>query len=170
MTANETRSATEIDDDISLLELAGIIWVGKYLVLAAMVLAGAVGALLVLRATPLYEAKGLIQLENESSALSLPQGMQDLINGQGQGPFGNETQIEIMRSRMVIGAAVRRLDLQIYGYPERLPVIGPLPARLHLPDPGIAALAPYQWGWRSDHRRRAEAACRVGRPRHVRWS
>jgi len=146
MTANDTRTPTAPDDEISLLELAGIIWGGKYLVLAAMLFAGLLGALQVLRTTPLYQASGLIQLENDSSALSLPQGMQDLIGNQGQSRVGNDTQIEILRSRMVIGAAVRRLDLQIYASPERLPVLGPLPARLRLPDPGIAALAPYQWG------------------------
>lgn len=147
MTASDTRSTKEIDDEIGLLELFGMVWGGKYLVLGTMLLAGLIGTFVVLRTTPLYQAGGLIQLESNSSSLALPQGMQDLIGG-GQGnPYqGNETQIEIMRSRMVIGAAVRKLDLQIYGYPEQLPVVGPLPSRLHLPDPGIDALAPYQWG------------------------
>lgn len=146
MTASDTRSTKETDDEISLIELFGAIWSGKFIVLGAMLLTGLMGAFIYLRATPLYQARGMIQLERNSNALALPQGMRDLIGGQVGGMFGNETQIEIIRSRMVIGAAVRRLDLQVYASPEQLPVLGPLPSRLRLPDPGLDALAPYQWG------------------------
>jgi tyrosine-protein kinase Etk/Wzc len=146
MTASDSRAPTEPDDDINLLDLAAAIWAGKYLVLAAMLVCGLIGAVLVLRATPLYQAKGLIQLETDANALALPQGMQDLLGTGSSGHVTTETQIAILRSRMVISAAVGKLDLQTYATPEPFPLLGPIPARLHLPDPGIAALAPYQWG------------------------
>lgn len=145
MTITDTRPVPQEDDEINLMELAVGLWAGKLWIAAAMGLALAVGAFSVLRVQPLYQAQGLLQLEAKAGSLALPDGMQDLLGGSGVKSPG-EAEIEIMKSRMVMGEAVQTLDLQIEAYPRPFPGLGLLPARLSLPDPAISFLAPYQWG------------------------
>jgi tyrosine-protein kinase Etk/Wzc len=64
--------------------------------------------------------------------------MQDLMGSSlysGNSP--GETEMEIMRSRMVMTQVVRELGLQTFAYPRPLPVLGLIPRRLRLPDPGL---------------------------------
>lgn len=133
------------DSEIDLLDLLGAIWAGKFWVAAAVTVALAIGAVSALKTQPTYQATGLLQLESRLGSLALPLGMQDMQGG-GSGDSSTDAQIEIMKSRMVMMQAVRKLDFQIYAYPRPLPYLGLIPARLKLPDPGIDALRPYQWG------------------------
>ncbi|WP_232831445.1 polysaccharide biosynthesis tyrosine autokinase [Pseudogemmobacter bohemicus] len=134
------------DRDPELFEILGHLWSGKYLIAAVTILALAVGAFLSLRANSVYQASALMQLETRSGALALPEGMQELLGGDSKSGVATETESEIIRSRMVISAAVSELDLQKQITPLPLPILGQLPRRLSLPDTGIALLAPYQWG------------------------
>ncbi|WP_323039924.1 polysaccharide biosynthesis tyrosine autokinase [Gemmobacter sp.] len=147
MTQTDPRPSALPDDEINLLELVSALWTGKWWIAAATSVALAVGAVNVLKTRPIYQADGLLQLEVRSGALALPAGMQDLLGSSSySGNSPGETEMEIMRSRMVMGQAVRDLGLQIFAYPRPLPVLGLIPARLRLPDPGLEALRPYQWG------------------------
>ena len=135
------------DDEIDLLELASAIWAGKMWVALVTALALVLGAFLVLRAEPQFEAQGLLQLEARSGTLGLPEGMQDLLGDSvGSANSPADTEVEIMKSRMVIGQVVQELGLQVHAVPRPLPVLGQLPARLGLPDSGLDILRPYQWG------------------------
>lgn len=145
MTLNEPRPVPPPEDEIDLLEMLGALWRGKIWIVGAVLLAVATGAISVLKSEPVYQAEGLLQLETRSGSLALPAGMQDLLGG-GAADLPSETEMEIMKSRMVTGQAVRELDLQIYAYPRPLPVLGLIPKRLNLPDLGLAALRPFQWG------------------------
>lgn len=144
MTPSASRPTPPAEDEINILELLGIVWAGKYRIALMVALALAVGAFLVLRAQPIYQAQGLLQLEAKSGALALPEGMQNLLGGTATGNAPGETEMEIMKSRMVMGQVVRELDLQIYAYPRPLPVLGQIPRRLGLPDLGLAPR--HQWG------------------------
>ena len=147
MTQTDSRPPELPEDEINLLELIGVLWSGKWWIIAAMAVAFVMGAVSVLKTQPIYRADGLLQLELRSGSLALPSGMQDLLGSSyysGNSP--GETEMEIMRSRMVMGQAVRDLDLQVFAYPRPLPVLGLIPARLGLTDPEIEALRPYQWG------------------------
>lgn len=148
MIQTEPRPSTmHSEDEINLLELVGALWAGKWWIAAATSITLISGMVNVLKTEPIYQANGLLQLEARSGSLALPEGMQDLLGGSAyNGNSPGETEIEIMRSRMVIGQAVRDLDLQIFAYPRPLPFLGLIPARLHLPDFGVDALRPYQWG------------------------
>lgn len=146
MVAEETRLQSRDSDEIDLLALAGHLWAGKVWIILAMVLAVAVGAFIVLSSTPIYKADALMQLETRSGALALPEGMQELLGSDASGTAAIETEIEIIKSRMVIGEAVRELDLQLRADPLPLPVIGALPKRLGLPETSFAFLKPYEWG------------------------
>lgn len=146
MTKTENVAAKEPDEEVNLLELASVIWGGRYWVLAATLLAGLLGIVAILKTNPEYRANGLLQLQVSSDTLALPQSMQSLLGASASGNTAIDTEVQILGSRMVIGDAVRKLDLQIFAQPRPLPFLGPIPARLHLADPHIAALAPYQWG------------------------
>lgn len=145
ITPSETRAPALADDEINLLELLGAIWTGRYWIAMAAVITLSFGVFYILKTEPLFQAQGLLQLEAKSGGL--PEGMQDLLgSGLSSGNSPGETEMEIMKSRMVMGQVVQELNLQIYAYPRPLPVLGLLPKRLDLPDSGIEFLIPYQWG------------------------
>ncbi len=145
MTTIDARPAPPEDDEINLLELAAALWAGKGYLVIAMALALLFGVFFVLRTESAYRADGLLQLESKANSLALPAGMQGLL-GAGGSQSPSEAEIEIMKSHLVLGEAVQTLDLQTSALPRPLPVLGMLPARLKVPDPGIGFLAPYQWG------------------------
>lgn len=146
MTPTEMRPAAKPEDEINILELLGVLWAGKLWIAAAVFLAFVIGAVTVLKTEPIFMAQGLLQLEAKSGAMGLPTGMQDLLGSSYTGDSPGETEMEIMKSRMVMGQVVQELDLQIYAYPRPMPILGLIPKRLRLPDPGLSFLAPYQWG------------------------
>src|SRR5690554_3851549 len=139
-----TASSTEgpQDNEIDLLDLLQAIWAGKLWVAVAVVLSLGIGVIGVLKTQPIYQAKGLLQLESRSGGLGLPLDM--LGNASSEQSSGAE--MEILKSRMVMSQAVRELGLQVYAYPRPLPYLGLIPARLNLADPGLGILRPYQWG------------------------
>lgn len=147
MTPTELRSTDLPEDEINILDLLGVIWAGKFWIVAAVLCAFTIGAVSALKTQPIFVANGLLQLEIRSGTLGLPSGMQDLLGGGSYtGNSPGETEMEIMKSRMVMGEVVRDLNLQVYSYPRPQPVLGLLPARLRLPDPGFEFMRPYQWG------------------------
>jgi tyrosine-protein kinase Etk/Wzc len=123
-------------DDVNLLEYWDIVVDSRWLiavVAAAMIGAGAAYALL---AKPLYESNLLIQVEDS-------QGSAKSFLGEAASLFDVKTpasaEIEIIRSRMVIGQAVDSTLLYISARPKRLPVIGDWLARraTDLSEPGL---------------------------------
>ena len=81
---------------------------------------GAVG-----RKGPLYKADGLLQVEEKKS------GLGDLdINALFEGDTSINAEIEILRSRSVLGAVVDNLNLDINAEPEFFPIFGAAIARM----------------------------------------
>lgn len=147
MASIEPRAAPQVEDEIDLLSLVSTLWAGKFQIAGAVLLALVIGAFTLLKTPSLYQAQGVLQLEEKAGALSLPAGMQDLLGSDAGGnKSASATEIEIMKSRMVMSQVVHLLDLQIQAQPRQLPAIGLIPARLHLPDTQIHILSPYQWG------------------------
>ena len=139
MSAAPGPDQSKAGDEIDLLALASNLWAGKHWILISAFLAAAIGVFTVLRATPIYQANSLIQLETRmGGAMALPEGMQALLgDGGGTGAGAVDTETEILRSRMVVSEAVLELDLQSTAEPERYFLLGQLPARLGLPDIGL---------------------------------
>ncbi|HRK67864.1 MAG TPA: Wzz/FepE/Etk N-terminal domain-containing protein, partial [Hyphomonas sp.] len=115
-------------------------------IISAIVIALMTGALFALSRTPIYRADALLQLESRSGALALPEGMQALLGSDVSGTAAIETEIEIIKSRMVIGEAVRELNLQLHANPLQLPILGALPKRLKLSEVSVPFLQSYEWG------------------------
>ncbi|MEI6800251.1 MAG: polysaccharide biosynthesis tyrosine autokinase [Pseudomonadota bacterium] len=117
------------DREFDLGRLVGILWQSKFRVATSM-LAGLVGAALLYANTPpTYQADALLQLEQKGSALSVPTGLVPLIDDAPR----SETEIEILRSRMVLGQAVAELNLDWVVSPALLPVAGNMLARYRVP-------------------------------------
>ncbi|TKA96245.1 polysaccharide biosynthesis tyrosine autokinase [Cereibacter changlensis] len=129
------------EDEIDILKLVGVVASGWPLVICCLCFAILAGTVLILLTDPVYRADGLLQLEQKRSGLALPTAMQDLVAEDS----ASVTEIEILRSRMVLGTVVDQLDLDVVAEPRRLPVIGKALDRLNLPDPSLQILKPYAW-------------------------
>lgn len=127
-------------DEINLGQLLVTLWKGKFWIALCMVL-GLGGALFAYMNTPpTYQADALVQLEEKSNALSLPSSLTSLMEG---GDPRSVTEIEILRSRLVLGQAVAALNLDWRVEPDLAPVIGTMVARYQLP--GIDGLLPQRF-------------------------
>ncbi|EPC04142.1 hypothetical protein L861_02185 [Litchfieldella anticariensis FP35 = DSM 16096] len=90
------------------------------------------GGIYALLATPIYHAEALVQVEEESPSNPL----EDVSSLLGVEP-PSQAEIEIIRSRMVLGQAVDLLNMDIVVEPKRLPLIGDFLARRGVERPGF---------------------------------
>ncbi|RFA26406.1 hypothetical protein CAI21_17130 [Alkalilimnicola ehrlichii] len=93
---------------------------GRWLILACVFLAGLAGLAHALLATPIYRADALVQVEQEKGLLP---GMERFAEG-----FADESNVaaemELLRSRMILGRAVEDMNLEIVVRPRHFPVLG----------------------------------------------
>jgi len=113
------------DDEIDLLALFGTLWDSKILIATITAVFMVLGVTYALVATPVYRANAIVQVEEKSP--SLP-GMSDVTEMFG-GESAAVTEIELLKSRKVIGTAVDDLHLDIIVEPHYFPVIGQAIAR-----------------------------------------
>ncbi len=121
-----TTQPHEETDEVNLLEYWDIIVDSRWLIAGVTALAVALGGAYALFAPPVYESNLLVQVEDsQASAKSLL--------GEAASLFDVKTaataEIEILRSRMVIGKAVDGTLLYVTAKPERLPLVGDWLAR-----------------------------------------
>jgi len=98
------------------------LWDGRYLVLVCTLLALATGGFWLWCRTPVYQAQGLLQLSPRKSSTGDPTLVK--IEGLFAEPGDAQAEIEILRSDLVLGRAVKALGLDIVARPKLLPVIG----------------------------------------------
>ncbi|SFS05225.1 polysaccharide biosynthesis tyrosine autokinase [Yoonia litorea] len=130
---------TSNDDEIDLLDLLSRLWAGKFTIFVFIVLAGLAGIFYILNTPRTYQADGLLQLEEKSSQLALPSSLADL---SGDSPRA-VTEIEIIKSRLVLGRAVSRLNLAWIAEPVEAPIVGHLLATQSFSLPDWAFLSPF---------------------------
>ena len=111
------------DEEINLGDLIGVLIENRWLIIAITALAMMIGAYKAYTATPIYRADGLLQVEEKTSGLTNLDVTSMLEN---YTPVNAE--IEILRSRSVLGDVVDNLKLDISAYPE-LSVMGAALAR-----------------------------------------
>lgn len=117
----------EEDDSINLLDLLDVVIEQRWAIGVVTAAAIALGGSYALTATPIYEANTLIQVEDTKSS-----AMGGLIGDAGslfdiKSPATAE--LEILRSRLVVGQAVSNLQLDLDITPKYLPVLGEWLAR-----------------------------------------
>jgi tyrosine-protein kinase Etk/Wzc len=92
-------------DEVSLSEYLDVLVQGRWLVAAALALALAGGGAYALLATPIYRSDALVQVEDAKATKGL---LGDLSSAFGESS-PSETEIEILRSRALVGAVVKEL-------------------------------------------------------------
>jgi len=117
----------EGEDGIDLLALFGVLWDRKIFILLITGFFALIGILYALFATPIYKASAMIQVEENAS--SMP-GFDDMA-GIFEETSKSVTEIEILKSRRVIGEAVDSLQLDIIAEPKLFPIIGDRAYRSH---------------------------------------
>jgi len=135
-----------MEDEIDLREYLGIILEARWLVLGITAAVFALGLFYIIAAAPIYRSDTLLQVEDTKPTLS---GLDDISSVlTGEVPAVRE--IEIIRSRSIIGAAIDQLGLTIKAAPDYFPVIGASAARKYdevgkLASP-VWGLSSYSWG------------------------
>jgi tyrosine-protein kinase Etk/Wzc len=135
----------EETEGINLLEYWDIVVDQRWLVASVFALSVVVGGTYAFLARPVFEANTLIQVEdnmgNNKSLLGEAAGLVDV-------KTATSAEMEILRSRLVIGQAVDSARLYIDARPRYLPVIGAaLARRTHeLSNPGFPGFPGYVTG------------------------
>ncbi|WP_219339609.1 polysaccharide biosynthesis tyrosine autokinase [Luteimonas salinisoli] len=135
--------------DLDLLPLLGTLVDHKWLIAAVVALAFMLSAGYALLARPVYEANALVQVEPKTAPLPGLNAVSELL---AESTPQAVTEIALIRSRSILGAAVAELRLDIQARPARFPLLGNLLARRYVPAaPGAVASAPlglsrYGWG------------------------
>jgi tyrosine-protein kinase Etk/Wzc len=113
------------DDDIDLGGLITTILDGKYIIAFVslfFLLAGVAKALL---DTPIYKADGMLQIEEKANTVNALESVAPLLESK----MPALTEMEIIKSRKVLGQAVKNLNLEIIAKPIYFPIIGEAFAR-----------------------------------------
>jgi tyrosine-protein kinase Etk/Wzc len=118
-------STTAASDDIKLGEAFAFVWKEKLKVL----LGGLAGGLLMLvylaNTLPTYQADALMQLEDRRGSMAVPSSVASLMSGDAR----SATEIEVLRSRLVLRQVVAELNLDWSVEPFQLPFLGTMFAR-----------------------------------------
>lgn len=153
-TATDTSFSSRRDNDddfINLGEIVGVLLDYKWLIMLVTTFAVAIGVAVALISTPIYRADALVQIEDKSSSKGALAALRDV-----EAALGDSTsvaaELEILRSRMILGRVVDRLDLTVRANAMRAPIVGEAFARRHggtepaEPPFGQNWLAQYAWG------------------------
>ncbi|WP_417615572.1 polysaccharide biosynthesis tyrosine autokinase [Oceanisphaera sp.] len=113
------QSASQ-DDEIDLGRLFGQLLDGKWLIIGITAVAMAIGIAYALLATPVYKANALLQVEEKSTGMPALGEMTDLFSQESNAT----AEIELIRSRMVLGAAIDERKRDIIVEPNYFPLFG----------------------------------------------
>ncbi|KAA1162945.1 polysaccharide biosynthesis tyrosine autokinase [Pseudoalteromonas distincta] len=116
-TSNQNKST---EQEIDLLALFGTLLDRKYFIILFTGIFAIIGVAVAILSTPIYKATALIQVEESSP--SVP-GLDDMA-GMFESSSEAVTEIELLKSRSVIGEAVDSLKLDIIAEPKLFPIIG----------------------------------------------
>lgn len=117
---NQNRSQESQSQEIDLLALLGTLLDRKWFIVLVTTVFAIIGVAVAVLSTPIYKATALVQVEESSP--SVP-GLDDMA-GMFESSSEAVTEIELLKSRSVIGEAVDTLKLNIIAEPKLFPIIG----------------------------------------------
>ncbi|NOH96076.1 polysaccharide biosynthesis tyrosine autokinase [Vibrio sp. 99-70-13A1] len=123
------QSQADNSDEIDLGKLFGILLDAKWWIIIATFIFTVGGVAFAVLSTPIYKADALIQIEEKSSG-----GISSMVGDMGE-LFSSEssatTEIEIIKSRMILGETVDKFNLTTVTSPDYFPLAGKGFARLN---------------------------------------
>lgn len=130
MTDSRSKAVSSSDnDEIDLGQLFGTLLDGKWIIAIVTSFFLILGVAYALLSTPIYQSDALIQVEQKSSG-----GFSSVVSENLGDMFSSEstadTEIELIKSRMVLGGTVDKFHLTIVVSPNYFPVVGRGIARL----------------------------------------
>ena len=120
-------------DTIDVGSSISLLFAQKWRIFASAMLFASLGVTYALLSSPIYRADALLQVEQAPSSNPLDEGA-----GMLSSPPPSHSEIEIIRSRMVLGPAVNILNLDLKVEPVRLPIIGEFLNRIDVARPSFA--------------------------------
>ena len=147
-TPTATATPDYLEEDVDFGEYTAVVVDNKWSILLITVLVSLVGSTYAYLAQPIYKTNTLLQVEKQkSSAL----GALDDLAASFEGDSSTAAEIEILRSRSVVGAAVTVLSLDIIAAPIHFPMIGAgIARRFGNKEDAVAqpwfGLSKYAWG------------------------
>lgn len=135
------------DEGLDLHHYIGLLLENKWLIIIFTAIGTLLGGTIATFSTPVYKADALLQVEEKQSTLGALEDVSSFI--QMETPLNAE--IEILKSRMVLGKVVRNLKLDLHAEPKYFPKIGRGISRVFRPEGGKVAkawfnLPEYAWG------------------------
>lgn len=112
--------ANDTSDEIDLLALLGALIDRKFTIIFCTLAFAIAGAAYAVLTTPVYLANAVIQIEQKVQGVGSLLGQMD----SGASSSAATTEIELLKSRTVIGQAVSNLKLDVTAEPRLFPVIG----------------------------------------------
>lgn len=143
-----TLSELRDKDDIDFLGLLDVVLEARWLIISITVATALLGGVYAFLSQPVYQADSLIQVEqSQGTSSNLLSEMSTLFDVQSPA----SAEIEILRSRLVVGHAVDNLQLYISASPKYTPFIGSWLAgrATALSDPGFLGFGGYVSGTES---------------------
>lgn len=125
------------DDEIDILGILATLWLGKWTIAVSIAVAAALASLYLYIAPPIYQSDAVIRVEDRSPTLMA--SLEKMLPRDSQ----VATEIEILRSRQILGEVVSKLDLDIKASPNHFPFFGQAIARrwsMRIGDHGSAPL------------------------------
>jgi tyrosine-protein kinase Etk/Wzc len=135
--------------DIDLSEVVGTLKDNRWRIIIIAAIFIALSVIYALLATPIYQASALVQVEQKVPDLPGLSALTQTLSADN--PVAT-TESDLITSRMVVGAAVNKLNLTVQASPHRFPILGSFFARHYVKNnPGKVAPAPfglegYDWG------------------------
>ena len=141
-------AAPRDNDEIDLLRLLGVLLEARWLIVGVTALVLLLGGAYALLIRPVYEASSLIQVEESKPSLSSAQGALREASSLFDINSPATAEMEILRSRLVVGQAVDELQLYVSAAPNYLPLVGAWLARRAsaLSNPGFMGMGGYVSG------------------------
>ena len=137
----------DLETEIDLSEYIGLLYENRYLIASVTFLFVCVGLLYAVFSTPIYRADALLQFERGNSGSG---GSDALAMMMGQGPSSSSaTEIELMKSRSLLGDLVESEGLAIATVAKRFPLFGRYMATKYsgsVPADAWLGLSSYAWG------------------------
>ncbi|MBJ6137326.1 polysaccharide biosynthesis tyrosine autokinase [Marinobacter litoralis] len=118
--STRTRETAQDNDEIDIGFLLGSLWDHKIFIVVVTVILALIGLIYATLATPEYKADALVQIEKKSGTI----GGADVGSLLGEQGSSTSTEVEILRSRLILGQVVDQTDLDVAIIPNTWPVIG----------------------------------------------